>query len=156
MRRLVVLATASLLAVVVVSAADARPARATALDTETLELSRGSGLAVVSGRGALFGHLDIGSVRITDLPSGADTTIVVAGEDRDTRDIDDQTTEYRGTDLTFRLVAGNWRVRIAGEGVEVSAVLKGVVGLRGEGRFSIDGSAPRPWPETFRLYAVGG
>jgi hypothetical protein len=156
MRRFVALAAVSLLALAAVGAADARPARTTALDTETLELSRGNGLAVVSGRGALFGHLDSGVVRITDLPSGADTTIVVAGDDRDTRDIDAQTTEYRGTDLTFRLVAGNWRVRISGEGVVVSAVLKGVVGLRGDGRFSIDGSTPRPWPETFRLFTVGG
>jgi hypothetical protein len=53
-------------------------------------------------------------------------------------------------------VAGNWRVGIAGEGIEVSAVLKGVVGLRGEGRFSIDGATPRRWPDRFETFTVGG
>ena len=156
MRRLgPVVAAACACALLGAAAADARVSRLQSLETETVELSRGSGVAILSGRGALLGHLDKGSIRITDLPTGADTTIRVAGEDSE-RDIDERTTEYRGTDLTFRVVAGSWRVRINGDGVEVSAVMKGYLGLRGDGRFAIDGEQPRRWPETFAVFRIGG
>jgi hypothetical protein len=154
MRRLLVFASAALLALGVAGSASAGLARWTSTDTETLELVNASGLAVVDGRGALFGHIDKGTVRITDLPDGADTTIVVAGADwRD--QISEQTKEYRGQDVTFRVLAGTWRVKITADGIDVSAVLRGSVGLEGTGRYSIDGAASRRWPDDFRVFPVG-
>src|SRR6266545_2622729 len=101
MRLALLLASVTAVALTAAGTADAGIARWTATDTETLELNDGSGLAVVSGRGALFGHIDKGIVRITDLPMGADTTIVVAGDDSSKAD-GSQTRVYKGVDLTFR------------------------------------------------------
>ena len=68
----------------------------------------------------------------------------------------ERTTIYTGTNLTFRIFGGSWRVALTGSGIHASAVTRGLLTLRGEsGTFSLDGGPFRRWPSEFRSFRLG-
>lgn len=119
-----------------------------------LELSGGNGRTTVALRGAVIGTVGSGWVWVTDLPGGAETNIVVAG-DEDSFQLDTQTTAYRGDNIRFRVFRGKWRVRVRGTEINVSAVGTGWFGIAGRGRYQIEGGPERRWPDVWKTIKLG-
>ena len=142
-----------LVAAGVAALAVAPGAAATPVDIDNgVELAGGNGRAVLTLRGAVLGSLDGGAVTIT--ARRGDPVLLVQGYER-TRLAKDGGTTYIGRDLRFRVFRGTWRVVITGSGIAASAVGDGIVGLRGEGRYSIGGRPYRFWPEKFDTFVLG-
>jgi hypothetical protein len=103
--------------------------------------------------GAAIGQVDRG--RIVVLPGlGPEPDVTGAARQIDRAD---GSTVYMGNGLRFRAVAGTFRVRISGVGIDINAVGQGNVRLAGTGvgRFSLNGGAWIPLPEagTFSIGA---
>jgi hypothetical protein len=140
-----------------VASASAAPslARYDRADTERVELSNGRGLAVLQARGAIFGSIGRGTVRITDLPRGSATSISVYGAET-VRRVDDRVTLYRGRDMSFYVERGWWKVRIQGENIDAGAAVKGRLTLRGQaGTYALRDGDPHPWPTQKRVFKLG-
>jgi hypothetical protein len=126
-----------------------------AADKDRVELRNGRGIAVFHARGAIFGALKHGRLRIVDLPRGMDTEISVDGAER-IREINDRTTVYIGDDISFYIEKGWWRARIQGRGIDVGAAVHGTLALVGRaGRFSIRDGDFRAWPKQRRVFRLG-
>jgi hypothetical protein len=116
-----------------------------------IELAKGSGRAVLTLRGAALGSLERG--RITIAIRAGEPQVLVQGEDWQRRTADGVT--YGGRDIRFRIFRGAWRLVIQGGGISASAVGEGLVGLRGTGRYSIDGASYKPWPAEYQTIKLG-
>ena len=107
----------------------------------------------LSINGAAIGQVNRG--RLVVLP-GVGPEPDVTGASRQI-DRADGSTVYMGSGIRFRAVAGNFRVRIWGVGIDINAVGQGNVRLSGTGlgKFSLNGGAWTPLPEagTFSIGA---
>ena len=145
----------ALILVLALVAALAVAAPASAVRSEAgIELVGGSGRVLLGMRGALLGGLARGRLAITTLPGRERPEILVQGYEW--QRVDGQTTVYGGEAIRFRVFRGAWRVRIAGSGINASAVGRGIVGLAGRGRYSLAGAPYRPWPAEFQTIRLGG
>jgi hypothetical protein len=117
----------SLLAVVLPAATLATRAPAGALSIEG-----GKGVVVVRGNGGLLGRLTRGAVEIVDLTPADQWKPTVNGVSRNRR------TYLKGANVSFRILGGDYRVSVKGEGISISArgtgiaTLLGVPGLTGD------------------------
>lgn len=117
----------SLLAVVLPTATLATRAPAGALSIEG-----GKGIIVVRGNGGLLGRLGRGSVELVDLTPADQWKPTVNGVTRSRR------TFLKGANVSFRILGGDYRVSVKGDGISISArgsgvaTLLGVPGLTGD------------------------
>lgn len=117
----------SLLVVVVPAATLATRAPAGALSIEG-----GKGVVVVRGNGGFLGRLTRGAVEIVDLTPADQWKPTVNGVSRNRR------TYLKGANVSFRILGGDYRVSVKGEGISISArgtgvaTLLGVPGLTGD------------------------
>ena len=117
----------SLLVVVLPAATLATRAPAGALSIES-----GKGIMVVRGNGGLLGRLGRGSVELVDLTPTDQWKPTVNGVPRSRR------TVLKGTNVSFRILGGDYRVTVKGDGISISArgtgvaTLLGVPGLTGD------------------------
>lgn len=126
-------------------------ASAATLD-DGIELVGGSGRAVLTLQGAALGSLDRG--RITINIRRGEPEVLVQGYEWLRSGLNGSVT-YGGRDIRFRVFRGSWRVTLLGSGIDASAVGTGTIGLRGSGRFSLDGGTYRPWPAAYRVIVLG-
>ncbi len=99
----------------------------------SLSIEGGKGFFVVRGNGGLLGRVAKGTVEVVDLTPGDAWRPVVNGTTHVTR------FSTKGSNLSFRILGGGYRVTIRGEGVSVSSRGSGVVTLLGvPGLFSSD------------------
>ena len=165
MRRLTLPLT--LAALVLAASASALPSSLTSARVrggEGLQLSAGRGYAVLGDRGVAFGNVRRGWIRITNVPGGGSPSGYVRGcESRSGRL--SGSLYCSGTRLRFWVEDGPWRVRIKGSGINVSAVMRGRVGLdrkacsrrmfrNGKCTFEIGDGPTRRWPARLRFFAV--
>jgi hypothetical protein len=101
-----------------VSAASKPPAGA-------LSIEGGKGVVVIRGNGGLLGRVGHGSVEIVDLSPGDSWRPAVNGAVRSRK------STTRGSNVTFRILGGEYRVTIKGEGISVSARGAGAASLLG-------------------------
>lgn len=121
--------------------------------SEAVALQDGVGKARLALRGAVVGNFTRGVVVITRPAKGA-VTVDVDGAER-VRQLNGRTTLYRGTDVRF-YVTGRTVVAVRGSGIDVSAVGRGRLTLRGTGgKYSIAGGKSRNWPRSARTFRVG-
>jgi hypothetical protein len=156
MRRLIVLAAAAALI--------ALPAAALALplgsDDGTLSVRHGRGVVRLAFKGAVFGRVAKGVVRITDPVDGD-------GEGADFFNCDsrrdtDTTTVCSGSDIRFRAIGGRYSVKVAGSGIFLSAVGRGRVLLNGngddtgnpDGGYSFNGDDYQSLPDDPMLFTL--
>ncbi len=122
------LALALLLLVVVLPAATL----ATRAPAGALSIEGGKGVVVVRGNGGLLGRLGRGAVELVDLTPADQWKPTVNGVPRSRR------TYLKGTNVSFRILGGDYRVSVKGEGISISArgtgmaTLLGVPGLTGD------------------------
>lgn len=140
-----------------VATASAAPqlGRYLASDTDRVELRKGRGIAAFHARGAMFGFLRRGSVRIVDLPRGAETTISVDGAES-VRRLSDRITVYRGRRISFYVERGWWKVRIQGRGIGAGAAVHGRLALQGQaGTYALRDGPHQDWPRTRQVFRLG-
>lgn len=150
-----------LLALVAAAPAAAALAQRGAADgTVTIEGARGQ--VVVQARGAVIGRLDAGTLEIVDLSPEDDSDPIVVGRAKER--LKGGTHTWRGQKLSFRLIGGSYRVTLRGSGIDLSAVGRGFVQVRGEGAglFSLTGDdcalAPErcaPLPDKLTRFELG-
>lgn len=150
-----------LVAVVALTATAAATAVRAPSGDGTLSIRDGKSTMQLRMRGAVIGRLGNGRLTVTD-PVDDTATVVVRGAER-TRDVNDRTTTYAGSDLRFRIVdEQRFVVRINARGVNLSAIGRGEGWLDGwgdredgiyfDGVYSQNGSPYRSIPdERFRL-----
>lgn len=130
---------AAVLALVAAPPAGARPS------VSGIELSNGSGRAVLALRGAVLGAVERG--RVTVKVTGTQTSWRVDGYEWSRR-LDSGAVVYGGQGIRFRLFRGHWRLVAQGVGINASAAGRGTVTLRGTGTYSLGGGPDRPWPRV--------
>lgn len=117
-----------------------------------IELVNGSGRASLSLEGATLGTLDTGRITVWARPRrNADVTVV--GYEWSRRN--GNSTTFGGRNLRFRVSGGPFRVTITGKGLDASAVGDGTIGLRGRGRYTLNGVTYIRWPSRYRIIELG-
>jgi hypothetical protein len=141
MRKLVLLACS------LAAAAAVAGVSAGAADTGSLSVDQGRGVVTLDVRGVVLGRLANGSLRVTDLTPRDPFGEIVFGKNLyEEERVGPKTVVYRGQGLRFRMIGGRYRIRVAGTGIDVSAVVRGTVSLDGE----------RKGDESTGLYSVTG
>ena len=90
-----------------------------------LSIEGGRGVIVIRGNGGLLGRVSHGSVEVVDLSPGDAWRPAVNGVTRLRRSVS------KGANLSFRILGGDYRITIKGEGISVSARGNGVATLLG-------------------------
>ena len=123
----------------------AAPLAARAGSTDgTVSLTDGSGTFTLSGRGAVIGQIDKGSVKTVDPIPGDGSGPIVTGAEHQ-RAISDTTSRYSGTDVSFRIIGGTFTVVVSGSGIDLSFVGHGKLTISADprvvddGKYSFDG-----------------
>ncbi|MGH3093882.1 MAG: hypothetical protein ACRDOG_16355 [Gaiellaceae bacterium] len=165
MRRLILpLTLAALAAAASATALPSSMTTARVRGGEGLHLSAGRGYAVFGDRGVAFGNVRRGWIRITNVPGGGSPSGYVRGCESRSGRLSGRL-YCSGTRLRFWVEDGPWRVRIKGSGINVSAVMRGRVGLdrkacsrrmfrNGKCTFEIGDGPARRWPVRLRFFAV--
>jgi hypothetical protein len=135
------------LALILVLAAVAVPAAAVAADRSAgdgvLELSAMNGTVTLAGKGVLWGQLDSGSIRVTDVSTANGQQLLVSGAEH-TRPLGEDVTVYWGNNITFRTTGGKYRIHFKGSGLDLTAIGVGTADLIGDptaldtGRYALD------------------
>jgi hypothetical protein len=116
-----------MLAVVVPTAAFAATAApgATKPPAGALSVEGGRGVIVVRANGGLLGRVAHGSVELVDLSPADSWRPTLNGSTRSRRVV------AKGSNLTFRILGGDYRLVVRGDGISLSARGTGVVTLLG-------------------------
>jgi hypothetical protein len=127
----------------------------------TLVVDNAQGVIVINVRGGVIGRLDQGTIEISDPIAGDGLPPRVYGYQQKIQLAGVRRFQYSGqVDMRFRLIGGLYRVRIAGQGIDVSVVGKGTVLLDGsgfseqQGRFQLNGGSFQPMPEEPTRYSL--
>ena len=139
----------------VAGAADRSPAPAVppAQADGTLTVRSANGVLTLSGRGSVIGQV-VGKARLLiEDPDPTDGIPVVSGYERAQRQ-SRTAVLYTGSDLRFRVLGGQYKLRLTASGISLSFVGKGTVtlaplGTADDGSYSLDGG------DTYRDFGVG-
>jgi hypothetical protein len=130
-----------------------------------LSVEGGKGVIVVRANGGLLGRLAKGSVELVDLSTSDQWKPTLNGVTRSRR------TFYRGSNVNFRILGGDYRVSVKGEGISLSArgsgyaTLLGIAGFTGDtGIYATDVNADcesspdqcQPIPTVLTRVTFGG
>lgn len=107
--------------VVAVSAATAAPGAPSGV----LSVEEGRGLIQIKGEGVLLGRVGAGAVMIVDQTPKDRWVPWIKGT------VMPRSGWVRGTDVTFRLLGGKYKILVRGEGISISARGKGSAVLEG-------------------------
>jgi hypothetical protein len=126
-----------------------------------LELKAVNGKVAVTGqRGAIWGQIDKGTLRVVDLNPDDNLNAYVSGC-LGTPGLDPGVTIYSCKNIHFRFIGGKYRFGIAGSGIDVTAVGIGQATLTGDpeeldtGAYSIDDGKWQPVPYLKKLVTFG-
>jgi hypothetical protein len=127
----------------------------------TLVVRNAKGSVGIAARGGVIGHCDFCRVVIDDPQPDDGTGPVVTGfEGR--QDLTDTKSRWAGSDLRFRLIGGFFRIKVAGSGIDLSAVGHGSVTLKGDpdlasdGTYSLNGDEFHSLPDLARTFQLAG
>jgi hypothetical protein len=149
-----------LLVALLVLPAAALAGRATTGDG-VFELRASTGTFVLIGRGVLWGQMDKGSMRVTNIDPNGQQVAVSGG--KTIKPVDDpNATVYQGPNLHFRITGGKYRIRFRGTSVDLTAIGVGTAVLDGSpqaltpGDYSLDGGKwlPIAWTEKYVAYGT--
>jgi hypothetical protein len=90
-----------------------------------LSVEGGKGVIVIRGNGGLLGRVSKGSVELVDLTPADAWRPYVNGIARSRR------TVVRGTNVTFRILGGDYRLVVHGDGISISARGAGTATMTG-------------------------
>jgi hypothetical protein len=107
-------------------------------DGGALSVERGKGVVTLDLRGSILGRLSVGSLRVTDQTPFDRYAALVVGRRVTQERVGPRTVVYRGQSLRFRMLGGGYRVVVRGNGIDLSAVGKGIAVLDGEPKLASD------------------
>jgi hypothetical protein len=152
------------LAAILVLAAVAVPAAALAADRSAgdgaLELRGVDGTVTLTGKGVLWGQLDSGSIRVTDVSAVSGQQPLVSGAEH-TRPLGEDVTVYWGSNITFRTTGGKYRIHFKGNGLDLTAIGVGTADMIGDltavdtGQYALDNGKWFAVPLLEKLVAYG-
>jgi hypothetical protein len=126
-----------------------------------LELKGVNGRVAVTGqRGAIWGQVDKGTVRVVDLNPDDNLNAYVSGC-AGTPGIDPGVTTYSCKNIHFRFIGGKYRFVITGTGIDVTAVGVGQAYLTGDpeqldsGEYAVDDGKWQDVPLLKKLVTFG-
>jgi hypothetical protein len=157
MRRLTVLAC--LATGVAAFTPGATPVAATTASSDgTLSVRDARGSIALEIRGTVIGRFDKGTMTVVDPIEDDGVGPLVRGAKR-VRPLSAVATTYAGNLVRFRLIGGRYGVRIAGTGVDLSVVGKGMVVLDGDlvganGEYAFNGEDYQPMPFQRTKFAL--
>ena len=99
----------------------------------------------IGAKGALWGQMDHGALKVVDPVAGDGQIYVTGWETRTSLDDEPKTTVYSGHDLHFRVTGGAYKLVFTGSDIDLTAVGVGVAKLDGEatvldaGSYAVDG-----------------
>jgi hypothetical protein len=162
MRLLVIWSAVAVLAAGVCDAALAEvPVLLRTAGAEGINLSRGNGRAVVTGRGVLLVDMASGRLRIVDLPGPGQPNVPEPCRDR-ARRVSATTIQIRGGHISCRVWSGSgggrWQVIMKGRSISAGGVVRGSVTLdaaesRRRGTYRVGDGRWRRWP--FEARTIG-
>jgi hypothetical protein len=132
--------------------------------TENLSIESANGYVKLFGRGGLLGRITFGSVHIVDLTPNDRFPPVINGIARGT------SVSYKGGEISFRILGGQYRIVVRGEGISIAARGRGVALLQGTpdllgstGIWAVGGDADcrsaaetcEPLPDNLRRVSFG-
>lgn len=130
-------------------AAGAQPAQADG----TLTVRSANGVLTLSGRGSVIGQI-VGKARLViEDPDPVDGIPVVSGHERAQRQ-GRNSVLYTGNGLRFRVLGGQFKLRLVGNGISLSFVGRGTVWMAPLGTFD-DGSYSLDGGDTYRDFGAG-
>ena len=128
------------------------------------ELRAANGVVVLSGKGVVWGQMDKGVLRVTNLSPFSGPQPLVSGAEHKFATDDPNAVVYTGSDIHFRLTGGKYRFRFRGTGIDLTAVgtgsadLTGIPDLLGNtGDYALNGGTWTPVPDSIdRVVQFGG
>jgi len=135
----------------------AASARVGAPGDGTLLVRNANGRIVVQAKGGLIGRCDRCVLTIKDPNPDDGSGPIVSGAEA-TRDVNDTTTRWSGTNMRFRIIGGRFTVNVYGFGIDLSVIGKGQFTLQGnkgtddDGAFSLNGAAPQPITDVVQFF----
>jgi hypothetical protein len=136
-------------------------AAAQATGDGVLELKAVNGRVGITGqRGAIWGQLDKGTLRVVDQNPDDNLNAYVSGCPG-TPGLDPEVTIYTCKNIHFRFIGGKYRFNISGTGIDVTAVGVGQAWLTGDpdqtdtGEYAIDDGKWQPVPLVKKLVTFG-
>lgn len=128
-----------------------------ALDDGTLSVRNGDGFVFISARGTIIGACDLCRVSIVD-PSPDDGAPPVVTGYEDHKDLSDTKDLWSGKDVRFRLVGGQFKIRVSGSGIDLGVVAKGWGRIQGyasnTGTYSVNGAPRRQLPDQREVFTL--
>jgi hypothetical protein len=117
-------------------------------------------VSIQGSRGAIWGQLDRGSLRVFDPNPDDNLVALVSGAEQVHTTLDPGVTIYGGTNIHFRFSGARYGFTISGLGIDVTAVGVGKAGLTGAGSFddgdyAIDDGKWQPVPLLKKLVTFG-
>jgi hypothetical protein len=118
-------------------------------------------VTVKGSKGVIWGQIDNGSLRVTDLNLDDNVAPAVSGGWLKLPTIDPATTLYTGKNIHFRFPGGKYLVTIVGTGIDFTAVGVGKALLTGDpdtaddGDYALDGGKWQPVPVVKKLVPFG-
>ena len=126
-----------------------------------LELKGVNGRVGITGqRGAIWGQLDKGTLKVVDLNPDDNLNAYVSGGTI-MPDTDPTVTLYTGKNIHFRFIGGKYRFVITGAGIDVTAVGVGQAYLTGDpdeidtGQYAVDDGKWQDVPYLKKLVTFG-
>ncbi len=105
----------------------------------TLSVKDGLGMVYLNARGALIGRVDKAKrVVVTNLSELDGSDPLLKGCSERDYDKEEKTTFCKGKNITFRVIRGRYEFRVVGDGIDLTAVGRGKVELRGDGELDWD------------------
>jgi hypothetical protein len=147
--------------VLLVSAALALPGLAwgvsRALDDGTLSVRNGDGVVFVAARGTIIGACDQCRVSIVD-PSPDDGAPPVVSGYESHKDVTPTKDLWSGKDVRFRLVGGFFKIKVAGNGIDLGVVAKGWGRIQGydsnTGTYSVNAGPRKQLPSEREVFVL--
>jgi hypothetical protein len=117
-------------------------------------------VSIQGSRGAIWGQLDKGSLRVFDPNPDDNLVALVSGAEQVRTTLDPGVTIYSGTNIHFRFSGARYGFTISGLGIDVTAVGLGRAWLTGAGSFddgdyAIDDGKWQPVPLLKKLVTFG-
>jgi hypothetical protein len=139
--------------------AAALAARATSGDG-VFELRAATGTFVLTGKGVLWGQMDKGQMRVTDVDPSASQQLFVSGAAHVRATDDPNVTIYSGTNLHFKATGGRYKIRFKASGLDLTAIGVGVADMTGSlfagsGDYALNSGAWTPVPPLEKLVLFG-